>query len=212
MRFQPWRGDGYGQPNSLGLPKRLLVLGESHYGDAARETITQEVVGQVFDPNIPYRYRFFTNLFNALCGKREATHRALEEFCHAIAFYNFIQDMLEKGARPTALQWEQSKEPFLECLDRLKPSHVVACGFTLWDNTPHKNYSCLSEGVAEEIVGLLPEQGKRPSDRSQPRNWVGRYNHAGGSCLILRLRHPSVGFSAPQWRPVLQRFFGLHAA
>ena len=31
-KFQPWKGKGYGRSNKLGLPTRLLILGESHYG------------------------------------------------------------------------------------------------------------------------------------------------------------------------------------
>ena len=39
--------------------------------------------------------------------------------------------------------------------------------------------------------------------------WIGRYKYAGGSCLILRIKHPSAAFSADQWRPVLRRFFEM---
>ena len=214
MNFKPWKGRRYGHGNSLGLPKRLLILGESHYGDNPRSTITQDVVPQVFGEDVPYRYRFFTSLFMALCGvEREPTREALEEFCHAIAFYNFIQEMMdEREIRPGEEQWEGGAAPFFECLDTLKPSHIVACGFTLWDNLPHRRYSRPSRGIEEDVGALLPDQGKRQSDSIHGPNWIGRYGHAGGSCLVLRLRHPSVAFSAPKWHPVLQRFFKLPVA
>ena len=95
MNFEPWVGDRYGHHNYLGLPVRLLVLGESHYGAEDRPDITKEVVAEVFAKDVPYRYRFFTSVFMAACGEeKEPTREALKEFCHAIAFYNFIQDML----------------------------------------------------------------------------------------------------------------------
>ena len=31
VRFRPWIGEDYGKGNELGLPARLLILGESHY-------------------------------------------------------------------------------------------------------------------------------------------------------------------------------------
>jgi len=214
MRFEPWEGCRYGQPNRLGLPERLLVLGESHYGDREKDraAITKEVVKEVFAEveDVPYRYRFFTSVFKVLCGpEREPTREALGEFCRAIAFYNFVQDMIkEPGVRPSKEQWAGGIAPFFECLDQLTPSHVVACGFGLWDNLPDQCYSRLSEEIEENIWSLFPDQGKRPRDGTSP-DWVGRYRHKSGSCLILRIRHPSVAFSAPAWRPVLRRFFRL---
>ena len=217
IHFEPWEGERYGRTNELGLPQRLLVLGESNYGarerpELDRPGITTEEVKEVFDPSCPYRYRLFTSLFKASCGEeRDATHHSeLEKFCHAIAFYNFVQEMMPaRGDRPTAEQWKRAADPFFECLDKLKPSHVVACGFGLWDGLPTKGFSGLSGETAQDIWGLLPEQGKRPSDRPNPGDWIGRYKHAGGSCLILRIKHPSVAFKAARWRPVFRRFFKL---
>jgi len=211
MNFQPSVGCGYGSNNSLGLPKRLLVLGESHYGAEPRPDITKEVVREVFDEDVPYRYRFFTSIFKAFCRSgREPTREALAEFCCAFAFYNFIQEMIVKpGVRPSQAHWEGDVAPFLECLKMWKPSHVVACGFELWDNLPDKGFSRLAVETERDFFGQLPDQGKRRLDYRRPGNWIGRYEYGGGSCLILRTRHPSVAFSASEWRPVLRSFFQL---
>ena len=212
MRFEPWGGCRYGQPNRLGLPERLLVLGESHYGAEDRATITQEVVVEVFAKaeDVPYRYRFFTSVFKALCGaEQEPTREALAEFCHAIAFYNFVQDMIrEAGDRPNEEAWAGGITPFFEGLDRLTPSHVVACGFGLWDSLPSEHFSDLATETDRSILEQLPSRYQGSASHRQ-RGWVGRYDYEGGRCVILKIHHPSRAFSAPEWRPVLQRFLRL---
>ena len=210
MNFQPWIGDRYGSNNSLGLPARLLVLGESHYGANARPDITKEVVGEVFDEGVSYRYRFFTSVFKAVLeAEREPTREALEEFCRAIAFYNFIQEMMPTaGDRPTGTQWTCAAVPFFECLEKVNPSHVVACGFELWANLPSERFSWLSGETEAHLLGRLPTQ-YQDSAQHRKHGWVGRYDHAGGGCLILKIHHPSIAFSAAEWRPLLQRFFQL---
>ena len=207
MNFEPWVGDRYGHHNYLGLPVRLLVLGESHYGAEDRPDITKEVVAEVFAKDVPYRYRFFTSVFMAACGEeKEPTREALKEFCHAIAFYNFIQDMLgTPGDRPSAEQWKGGLAHFFECLVTLKPSHVIACGFGLWDNLPSEGFSDLDE---RSVLEQLPQR-YRDNASHKHRGWVGRYDHAGGKCLILKIRHPSMAFSADEWHPLLQKFFKL---
>ena len=214
MNFQPWRGDCYGLDNNLELPKRLLVLGESHYGDTekAYPDLTKDVVEEVFAKaeDVPYRYRFFTSLFKALRGaEREATREALAEFCHAIAFYNFVQEMIEApGVRPSEEQWAGGVAPFFKCLSNLKPSHIVACGFALWDNLPSERFSDLPAETERSLLELLPEQ-YQDSASHRRRGWAGRYENEGGGCLILKIHHPSIAFSAAEWHPLLQHFLKL---
>ena len=210
VEFEPWTVCRYGRDNNLGLPSRLLVLGESHYGTKHRRTITQEVVEEVFAEDVDYRYRFFTSLFMALCGvEREPTREALEEFCHAIAFYNFVQELMDApGVRPSEEQWAGGIAPFFECLKMLRPSHVVACGFGLWDNLPSGDYSRLADETEAHLVERLPPQ-YQGSARHPHHDWVGRYEYEGGECLVVKIHHPSIAFGADQWHPVLQRFLKL---
>ena len=209
MRFEPWTGCRYGRHNSCGLPERLLVLGESHYGGKEQDcpTFTQEAVKEFLAGDDSYL--FLTWVLNACrVPEREPTPEARAEFCHAIAFYNFVQDMIPKPrVRPSKEQWAGGIAPFFECLDRLTPSHVVACGFQLWDTLPHQGYSRLSTEIEREIWDRFPDQGKRRTDCTDPGDWVGRYAYKSGACLILRIKHPSVAGSAAQWRSVLRRFF-----
>lgn len=210
MNFEPWKGGRYGSRNNLGLPRQLLVLGESHYGAGARPTITQEVVKEVFAEDVDYRYRFFTSLFMALCGaEREPTREAVEEFCHAIAFYNFVQELIEApGVRPTEEEWAGGVAPFFECLSILKPSHIVACGFALWDNLPSERFSEVPAETEQGILELVPER-YRDSASHRRRGWAGRYKDEGGGCPILKIHHPSLAFSAAEWHPLLQHFLKL---
>ena len=118
MNFEPWQGNDYGLPEQPRVTGAAARPRRSHYGAEDRPDITKEVVEEVFAKDVPYRYRFFTSVFMAACGKeKEPTREALKEFCHAISFYNFIQDMLHKrGDRPSAEQWKGGLATFFECL------------------------------------------------------------------------------------------------
>ena len=118
----------------------------------------------------------------------------LSEFCRAIAFYNFIQEMMPAaGDRPTGTQWTCAAVPFFECLEKVNPSHVVACGFELWANLPSERFSWLSGETEAHLLGRLPTQ-YQDSAQHRKHGWVGRYDHAGGGCLILKIHHPSIAF------------------
>ena len=209
MNFLPWIGNGFGHDNRLDLPARVLIIGESHYDAPATSEITIEVVKEVIAGT---RVRFFTSAFKAICGPdTDPTREAVAEFCHSISFYNFVQDMIEAaGVAPSEGQWERGTAAFFECLDSLKPSHVVACGFRLWDNLPEHRFTDCDSDIEVDTRLHLPES-YRNNESHQRRGWIGRYQHAGGSCLIVKIEHTSRGFSPAAWHPLLHWFLELDA-
>jgi hypothetical protein len=122
--FQPWIGNFYRTKNRFGV--RVLVLGESHYGDEAdtRPTVTTEVVRWLAQDE---RHAFFTKVSKVLLGLDENTslsNEARGEVWEHIAFYNYIQGFVstDPRVRPTADMWERAKEPFLQIVRDLNLS------------------------------------------------------------------------------------------
>lgn len=136
--FQPWIGDFYRTKNRFGV--RVLVLGESHYGDEAdtRPTVTTEVVRWLAQDE---RHAFFTKVSKVLLGLDENTslsNEARGEVWEHIAFYNYIQGFVstDPRVRPTADMWERAKEPFLQIVRDLNPHMILVLGIELGSNIP----------------------------------------------------------------------------
>lgn len=181
MKFKPWVGDRY--TNSSLIGQRLLVLGESHYGDDSwgAEEFTQEVVRTWA---IQKRHAFFTKVAKLvldLPDERWVDDDLRETFWHSVAFYNYVQEYVGPWARhrPTDEMWEAAAVPFLDVLAELRPTAVLVLGSELWRRLPASDY-------------IKP--------RSQHPMRV--YRAPAGSSIAAEVRHPSApGFTYQPWRP-----------
>ena len=136
--FEPWIGSKYNSENRFGV--RVLVLGESHYGDESetRSTITSEVVRWLAQDE---RHSFFTKISKVLLGLDEKTwldNEVRGEVWNHIAFYNYIQGFVgnESRVRPSSEMWDSAKEPFLETVKRLSPMVILVLGKELATRIP----------------------------------------------------------------------------
>ena len=135
--FHPWIGERYCANDRFGV--RLLVLGESHYGQKGNETpdMTKEVVEwhtQRARTGDGERLRFFTVVANILRGQRGWIGDSdLAEVFQEIAFYNFVQTFVGDGPRgdPTFRQWVDAQTPLKTVLDALRPDAVLVLGLEL---------------------------------------------------------------------------------
>ncbi len=136
--FQPWIGELYHANNRFGI--RILVLGESHYGDESetRSTVTTEVVRSLAQDE---RFAFFTKISKVLLGLDGNTW--LDDFSRGevwnhIAFYNYIQGFVSSDSRvrPTDEMWENAAEPFLEVVQTLQPKLILVLGKELGNRLP----------------------------------------------------------------------------
>lgn len=207
MNFYPWKGRNFGRPNDLNLPNRLLLVGESHYGASADDqNITTKVVeAYVLEGGL----RFFTGALKAIMGTdAQATQDERASFYNAVAFYNFIQHMLEsREDRPTQDNWQYATGAFPSCLDLVKPSHILVFGFGIWDYLPGERFSP-SLQLERDVLTHLPSR-YRNDDSHRDRGWIGRYGYAGGASLVMKIQHSSIAFSPVEWHPVLQWFLKL---
>lgn len=131
--FHPWKGQHYGRESRFGV--RLLVLGESHYGQPGEDdkpTLTEEVVR---DYSAEHRHPYFTRIAKVLRGDRgwidDEERAAIWEH---LAFYNYVQSLVPApGIPPTSAQWAAAHGPFLTVLNRLQPDGVLVVSQRLWD-------------------------------------------------------------------------------
>lgn len=139
VRFKPWIGSNFAATNRFGL--RVLVLGESHYGDpqADNTDITPFVVrtygmpvggAQFFAKTVKVLLQMDSNVW--LTAKDRA------EIWEDVAFYNYVQEIVGDGPRqrPTNEMWIAAERPFLEVVDALRPHVVLALGRELERRMP----------------------------------------------------------------------------
>ena len=197
--FRPWKGEGYGRVNQLGLPARLLILGESHYAEEygnRDNELTQRVVRDYLkDCDEP----FFTKVLRTILGPDTAVERR-DPFYNSVAFYNFVQRIVGNapGSRPTKEMWEEAAAPFRATLECLRPTHIVTCGMWLWDHMPGNDGFWTPP--PEAMISWLGSQ----SPMRDPKDILGCYRHSEGQSLVLAIQHPSRG--PYSWYSVVKRF------
>ena len=135
--FDPWIGSHHWDKGLSGV--RVLLLGESHYGDVGREssTFTNEVVREWGQQQ---RHRFFTITQKLILGLGNGwiSDRERSGFWERVAFYNFVQSFPGPGPRhrPTNAAWEAASDPFLSTLQELEPQLLVVLGLELSRHLP----------------------------------------------------------------------------
>ncbi|NCT66558.1 MAG: hypothetical protein GXC76_02825 [Rhodanobacteraceae bacterium] len=136
--FEPWIGSKYRGDNRFGV--RVLVLGESHYGDKSetRRTVTTEVVRWLAQDE---RHAFFTKISKVLLGLDKTTwidDEVRGEVWEHVAFYNYIQEFVSTDSRVSPLDemWAAAPAPFLHVLSELEPNVVLVLGKRLSAHLP----------------------------------------------------------------------------
>lgn len=198
--FRPWVGKDYGKESRFGMPARLLILGESHYGDTRRD-LTEKVIRDYIEGT---GYPFFTKIIRTILGPEVDAYERREQFFDAIAFYNYVQSSVgdTHDTPPTDEMWKDAVDPFLRCLDDLRPTHIVAGGYRLWDHMPaHENIWMLP---SIDLIGWF-EGVSFPS--REPKDTLGCYRHSEGHSVVLATHHPSwIRYQPSVWHPVVKRF------
>ena len=187
--FTPWVGTSYQRAEP-----RLLILGESHYGEPhpepAQSTIT--VVEKWREGEWKVRYLLAAaRLLSGLPRWEVTPETALAN----VAFYNFVQFMMPwHDTRPTPEQFVASTEAFREVLTKLDPTHIIATGKTLWWGMPHFD--------VEGVTGQFLQFGCETME-------VGRYRTPSGFALVTLIPHLSRYFSPPRWHDPIKQFLAL---
>lgn len=137
ITFLPWVGVDYHTKGLRG--RRVLVVGESHYGEPGteEEKVTQEVVERYA---LRHPMTFFTRTTKILLGLDAIDGLAQsqrDDLWRRIAFCNFVQSYLPgPRCRPTREQWSEGRAPFQGIVADLLPELVVVLGRELWHYMP----------------------------------------------------------------------------
>ena len=131
--FEPWIGSKYWTKGLDG--KRVLILGESHYGEVGLEYagLTIDVVREWGQKK---RLRFFTVCQKLIQGPGKddwVSDQQRRDFWEHVSFYNYVQSFPgpEPRYRPNAEMWAGGMEPFLFTLDELEPDVLIVLGYEL---------------------------------------------------------------------------------
>jgi hypothetical protein len=148
--FEPWVG-----PKYYDGPVRLLVVGESHYGEPSE--FPAEDTSLVIEnwQSGKWKIRYLVALARLLSGKQAFELNRRDEI-ERIAFYNFVQiSMPSPNHRPTAAQARESWNAFGCVRSRLDPTHILATGTRfLWENMP----LCVPKTLNPTIVVMKSAQ------------------------------------------------------
>lgn len=197
MRFEPWVGSRWGQPDNRLAGAKLLILGESHYGSPADPTCvgtcdpdtTRQVVAKLA---LRERHPFFTKLTQVIDGRPrwEMSGDDVHAIWASVAFYNYVPVFVatETRVRPSDDMFRLGRAPFMEVVEELRPSAILVCGYALWN----------------WVLWGLPGGFKGdPSATAMLRI---------GPALAARMMHPSAGFSWRRWRPVVEQLLASSAS
>jgi hypothetical protein len=192
--FKPWVGKNYFKGDIF--PKRVLVLGESHYEWDPNIPLTEFPTFdciQIQDQIDGKKKQFWTKIVIAFLN-RYPLPEDRGRFWHSVAFYNYVQEPVGFGARtrPTKEMWINSQQSFFEILQEYNPHCIIVLGFELWKHLP-SNFE----------KGPKIDNAKRPETRRYPTG-NGTYS------LAYAIIHPaSWGFSGRDWYSFIMRAIEL---
>ena len=202
VRYLPWVGPAYGDPSPL-FDVPVLVVGESHYwyeGCTDDEHLTKGVFAErAFGAPKDHR-EFDKDIARAVLGIAEPDSSAHNGVWQAVAFYNYIRELLmDSSKRPTKKMFNEPEAwlAFREVLAALQPSPrcVLVFAKQVWDRGfPRFDRQ---DDDASLFVGCGPDE-------------IGWYRTGNsGFALAVGLYHPSAwkrfGKGYQHWHSIIKR-------
>ena len=190
LTFLPFVGKAYNTGGIFG--KKVMVLGESHYGSVPDPQTTRKVLGWYLDPSVEREAWMSTFLkFERSLVGRETSHEDSLRIWDSVVFYNYLQVLLE-GPRDGVTQqmFEDSSDAFFQVLEQCQPDVLIVWGKRLYGNLPDKNWTD-AENIS--VDGYDIENGYYTL-----RN--------GHKTRMFAVYHPSVGYSWDYWYKVISEF------
>ena len=189
IQFKPWIGPDYEKSGIEGI--KILILGESHYGDKGEEyeDFTSDVVEEWA---INKRLAFFTKIAKSLLRMPQKQYLSDEhkaDFWNSVSFYNYVQQFVGDGPRqrPSYDQWERSKQAFVETISQINPQVCVVFGYELWGNLPLPEKEITSDGYQTYV-----------------------YDTGGGRKMFTGcVAHPSGGLSYAEAHPRVEALINM---
>ncbi len=195
--FVPWVGAEYSSGGIFG--KRILVLGESHYGDGEPSAdATRRVLEEYLDcpETVPSYLQSFKRFERSLTGA-ETDPQQRRRIWDSLLFYNFVQEVSTDAPRQTldVKNPRQSADAFFEVLETYRPEYIIVWGYRLWDKLlPAEHWEWGEEIVVDGLPAIR----------------FGYYTLADGTRVkAIPVKHPSAGYSWAEWNKILQSFLQM---
>jgi hypothetical protein len=197
LKWLPWIGSNYASH-----PSKILIVGESHYGEDNEARIkeldnvetTRECIIDMGIENNAYGVKFYQNIHALLVGKKEFN---TAQFWSRISFVNFIQKtMTTSGTRPDYADFHNSAGTFFNLLDKLQPDYCLMCGVSsinaLRNTMGESNFLEIEFKKFEKIGNIYPRIMSIQSN--------------GGKIIkLIFIQHPSHHFSYNNWGHFLRQ-------
>ena len=208
LRWTPWVGRNYSKMES---GKRLLIVGESHYAkarpneplealrekEAKNKEYTREVIWEC-PISRDWGNRTLDNIPLVIVG--DGNYRR-EEFWRGVAFYNFVQRMVNYDAvpleRPTDADFMLGWTVFYDVLKVLRPDYCVFLG-----STAHQCF-----WAAMKKMGADYSDVKRREKVGRCWGYRAGLKIADNEIPLVFIQHPGKCFSPPEWHNYLLREF-----
>jgi hypothetical protein len=190
VRFLPFEGVHYEHGFRSGL--KLLLLGESHYGEDRGAAMTRHWLRLHEEGETGNRSMTWTKCETLMSYCSNHDPRSLWE---RIAFANFVQISLEdQHCRPEPDHWKTGWDAFPELLTIVKPDVMLVLGKTVWDELPWDDRQPSAFQHHPEL-------------RTGDDQWGVVYaRQDGGHTIAGFVYHPShPGWSAKAWYPHVER-------
>jgi hypothetical protein len=206
LKWLPWIGDKF---LNLEQPRRLFVVGESHYHDNTQQSIenhaspifTREVVEELAIDRYYYGTKIFPNFHRALF-RNDIFDAAV--FWNLVSFYNFIQRPMETNkGRPRYEDFYNGWKTFFGIIKLTKPETCLFIGTTaansLADAIKDTGYS--TDGVKWEDY-ISNAYAKTATITDKENNTI----------KFIFIRHTSQMFSWSKWNDYLKKVIPLQLA
>ena len=184
VKYRPYVGTQFGSDGVLGLP--FLLLGKKHYNvnmDPDVPEFTDIVVKRHLSG--VDRQSYLDLVTRAVIGNN-VNEQAEKCFWRSIAFYNYIQDMMDDSStEPTAESWSNAATPFDEVVRALQPKCILVIGKPLF-----RRLAC--------------DQPSRIAHANVSMETCSR-----GNALMGGIHSPPIGFSPAAWHPCITQLLEI---
>ena len=187
LTFLPFIGRSYYNTNVLG-DKKIMALGESHYGTTPTPDITKDVLARYLNPSVEHEgwMNTFTKFERSLVNK-ETSREESRIIWESLVFYNYVQVLMDDTrTAPTKQQYRDSEEAFFQVLEETRPDILIVWGRRLWSNLPYTNWE---EGEEIRVDDYVVDNGY----------YTLKDGHKVHAYCIY---HPSAGFDWSFWYKV----------
>jgi hypothetical protein len=171
--------------------KKILILGESHYGNDTDKYFTRNITNETGAGNSDYSLNFFSKINNFF---KITTNK--ENFWSNLSFYNFIQrKMTNNVERPSKNDFLSGWNVLLKVLEVIKPDYCLFFGLSAADyfnDYCNKNNLKFSKIVwADRISNSYYKTGSLFLNDIEIK--------------LVFVKHPSKFFKVEEWQKALEK-------